>query len=143
METPRLIAELARHHDAVLAHLNVTRRLLALPAQTAQPQLARRRWELIRILRAYQLFKHGELFDPLIRRGGPAAPLARAMKDRCSSLGDAVAAHIRLWSTTGATVAWGDYVAAETAMVDRLLGHLRRESEEARRLVPAATMRAA
>jgi len=138
METPRLIAELARHHDAVAAHLSGTRKLLALSPELALPQIARRRWELIRLLRGYQLFKHVELFDPLIRRRGPTASLAADMKARCVVLGEEVTAHIRRWSSSDAIGAWRQYVVEEAAMIERLRGHLRREREEAQRLAPAA-----
>jgi len=139
METPRLIAELTRHHEAVLAHLAETRRVLRLPPDEALPLLTRRRWALVRLLRGYQLFKHVELFDPLIRRGGAPGAAAAAMKARCVLVGDKVSAHIR----SGSSADVRGYLAAETAVIDLLQAHVAREGEEARRLVPAASAPAA
>jgi hypothetical protein len=136
MNAARLLPELDRHQAAILSHFDEVGQLVAGPPDLACPALSRRRWELVRMLRAYQLFKHHELFDPAIRNGNPAeAAAASRMKARCTGMGDTVSAYVRHWSCADVAGAWAEYSRATGALVHRLRAHLARERLEATELL--------
>jgi hypothetical protein len=144
MDQARLIAELHRHQDGIVAHLVETRRLLGQPSEAAGYALAQRRWELARLLRAYQLFKHFELFDPLIRRGQlPQVEAATRMKVRCIDAGNAYTAFVRQWGGTDVLANWTGYARAVADMSDRVRAHLTRERQDSVALAGHVARRAA
>ena len=100
--------------------------------------LALVRWELMRRLRAYQLFKHIELFGPFIRGDDPEkARSADAMKVRCTGIGEAYTAHVGKWSAGGIEDDWSSYQADATTITRSIRDHLVRELTEAGKLLPA------
>lgn len=130
---------LGRHHDKLLPILDEERTLLEAGSAGEIARLGRLRWELARSLRAYQLFKHVELFDRAISCGSPEdAALARGMKARCIALGEEFTDHVRHWSSTSIIGAWAAYHRAALEMNARLRAHLVREREEAGRLCASA-----
>lgn len=109
--------------DAVL-----TRTGRALDVTPRDPvALAHLRWELLRLLREYQLFKHGELFEPLLR-GGDAGRRMRAatLKDRCLAMAEVVTEHTQRWTVAGTADA-GSYTDEARALLVRLVQHLSEE----------------
>ncbi|WP_419825373.1 hypothetical protein [Sphingomonas sp.] len=85
---------------------------------------------MVRLLREYQLFKHGEIFDPTIA-GGTArqVALARELKARCIAAGERYAEHSKRWSMTDVAGEWPDYKLALHAIIDALRDHMRDERE--------------
>lgn len=99
-------------------------------------RLALLRWQLVRTLRSYQLFKHLEIFDPLIGGGTTAASrLAREMKDRCCATGTAFEDHVRRWSSGSIDLSWQSYECESSGLIARLRSHVARERSDLDRLL--------
>jgi len=98
--------------------------------------LAALRWRLVRLLREYQLFKHTEIFDPIIRgdRASRSADAGR-LKAACEETGAAYNDHIRRWNLSGTGETSPDYAADARHMIRRVGEHLDREQLDIRRLL--------
>ncbi|WP_174280295.1 hypothetical protein [Sphingomonas bacterium] len=126
MHVAAAITRLEQYQGRITALIDRTRVALDQPARDPVA-LATLRWEMLRLLREYQLFKHGELFDPLLR----AADLGRrgraaSLKARCIEMAAAVGDHGRRWAEAGTATA--ERHADEThTLLTRLTQHLLRE----------------
>jgi hypothetical protein len=119
LETDRALARLAEYQRQVMEILAEARRSESGDYGPPIEALARARWELVRLLREYQLFKHVEIFDPLIRAGeGLRADTARSLKTRCLELAAAYSDHVRRWSFQGPTSDWPAYRRDALAMAE-------------------------
>ncbi len=99
MPTQRLLDIFDDHHRRAAAIMAVQRALLVSGSRTDPATHARHRWELLRALVEFQIFKHRDIFDPMIRQGNPrTAPRAQAMKTECAALGAEVRAFVARWS---------------------------------------------
>lgn len=130
MRASEALGQLARHQDQIVRGLALMDRLVAAgPHELHAAQ--RLRWELGRHLRAYQLFKHNELFDPAIAAGRLVdADHARTMKARCTTAGEAYRAFMLEWSGRDAASEWDAFADAWRAMAARLREHLAQEKSE-------------
>lgn len=98
--------------------------------------LASARWQLLRVLREYQLFKHTEIFDPIIGHGpGLKASAAALLKKRCVELADEHHRYVQRWSLEGLGTAWPQYRSEALVMADRIEQHLRQEMRDVRALL--------
>lgn len=89
--------------------------------------LAHLRWQLLRLLREYQLFKHGEIFDPLLRAGDEnRRAQAASLKSRCIAMAAVVSEHSRRWTVAG-TLDHDDYPDEARALIFRIGAHLVQE----------------
>jgi hypothetical protein len=89
------------------------------PADSAH--LLSNRMRMARILTAYQLFVHRELYQPLHARREPGdADRARQLKTECMELADALRRHMSLWSGRDLASSWSEYRPAELAMIERV-----------------------
>lgn len=87
MDGHRLATQLRDHQRVILANIDRAKRLLRAADAPDPAEIARLRWELIRLLTAYRIFKHREIFDPLIARGSSAQmSCAQRMKADCIRL---------------------------------------------------------
>ncbi len=128
MKTQHALARLNEHQQGILDHLEATEVIVRDGPQQIRGPLTRSRLEMFRLLRAYQLFKHGEIFDPLIREGNPAQiATAMRMKAECTSAGEAYRAYVNIWSSRDIVEAWESYRPAMNAMAARLRAHIARE----------------
>lgn len=135
MDRARALAALGEHQSTIAALLRQSRERLDLDQAANAASLAALRWQLMRALRAYQLFKHRVIFDPAAKSGNAAEALrAAAMKERCLAIGEVFTEHVKRWSDGRAIAAWPDYVAAASTLVDQIADHLERESAEVRAL---------
>jgi hypothetical protein len=126
-----LLGRLHQHQDGILAIMRGAEPLLADPALRDVAALARSRWALMRALTAYQLFKHGEIFDPAIARqvlGDNAR--AERLKHACLAIGEDFRGHVAKWSGSDVTGEWSSYQPAALAMIARLRAHVARERGE-------------
>lgn len=132
MDGKRAMRRLEAHQEDIAALLCEARKLLGAGATDSGKAIAALRWQLVRALREYQLFKHQEIFDPLA-----ASPdllisnMASRMKVRCIAIGDAYAVHVQRWSDGTATNASVAYVSEARAVTDQIGNHLERERAEA------------
>jgi len=122
------IAQLDAYQDRVHALVNTARELIRQPPALAQPGIAKVRWHLLRVLREYQLFKHGEIFDPLIAANRTdLAVMARRLKTACIAAGEAYQSHTMRWTEQGALDNWEEYRRAVLAIVEQVDKHLAAE----------------
>jgi predicted RNase H-like nuclease (RuvC/YqgF family) len=86
----------------------------------------------MRALRAYQLFKHVEVFDPIIASQCPKrAREAEELKRKCIEIGQQYEEHVRRWTLTGPAHSWPRYLGDAEHIIGRLRAHL---AEEAKRI---------
>lgn len=98
MDSQRVIKHLEEQQARITMLLHGARDLLASGHPTAVL-----RWQLVRALREYQLFKHREIFDPLAGSLNPQlADLACGMKMRCIATCNAYGDHVQRWSNGAA-----------------------------------------
>jgi hypothetical protein len=130
MPTQRLLAIFDDHHHRATAIMAAQRTLLASGSAPDPAAHARHRWELLRVLVEFQLFKHRDVFDPLIRQGDPrTAPRAQLLKTECAALGAEVRAFVVRWSDGSVEADWERFRTASLAliaMVERGLAEQRR-----------------
>lgn len=123
MHTDAALRILSDYQDRILAHVAHDRALLSTQGETARPALAQRRWMLTRLLREYQLFKHVEVFDPMIvleRRLG----IATHLKTRCVAIGHRFTTYLAGWTSQAIDGHWSDYADATQRMFDALARHV-------------------
>jgi hypothetical protein len=132
------IDALKGHHELIRADIEDAKREFARNDASSAKALALIRWELMRHLRAYQLYKHSRIFDPLIASSSPSRSGAAAdLKSRCMELSSAYETHVKRWSLAGPAGAWDQYVAEAMAMSVRIERHLALEHREVSRLLGA------
>lgn len=106
-----------------------------------QADLARARWQLARQLRAYQLFKHGEIFGPMIRFGTPTeARLAEQAAMVCLAHGEAFRGYLRRWSGRDIRHDWPEYRASVRTLGTALRQALAVERLEIAKIVAGTRM---
>ncbi|KQU47450.1 hypothetical protein ASG67_14465 [Sphingomonas sp. Leaf339] len=109
------------HHARSVTLFRQMRPLLDPKGEADLPALARIRWALLRTLVEFQLFKHRDIFDPVIRLGTPSQQKqARALKEECAQLGADVRAFVTRWSNGSAGTAWADHRRQTIAILDRV-----------------------
>lgn len=136
MKTCDALHRLITLQGRIVACLGETTSLVRTRGVAACNELAQRRWETMRLLREYQLFKHHEIFDPAIASGDRARIIAAtAMKERCVAAGDDFAAHVRRWSGTALERDWAAYEAALLRMTGAIGRHVVRERREVEALL--------
>ena len=140
MLTADALTRLRAYQTQVLMQMDGVAALLDLSPEAARSPLARTRWAMARLLREYQLFKHGEIFDPVLRHGtGYQVTLASRMRVACLAAGEQFAAHVAHWSTRDIVAAWAEYRATLEAMIDGMRRHIAREAAEMETLLAGST----
>ena len=135
----RALDRLHEHQGEILALMRTAEPMLTDPLARDVPGLARARWALMRALTAYQMFKHREIFDPLIAKAAPGeAHRLLRMKRACLDLGDVFRAYVQRWSACDVEGRWAEYQPAALAMMARLRTHIAREREEVTALLSKA-----
>lgn len=125
MQTAQLIASLEEHQTGILANMRRAEAVIACPEAFDMAQVARLRWELLRLLSGYQMFKHRQIFDVLIHAGSfEQRPVAARMKADCEALGEEVKRFITQRSAAGAGETVEVYRADVRRFITRLREHL-------------------
>lgn len=129
MHTEHVIAHLQQHQREIEASLREGQALLADGNALQLKAIALVRWQLMRALRAYQLFKHTEIFNPIIASGAPSrAREAEELKQRCIVIGEAYREHVQRWSLSGPAHSWPDYLKETQEIIRRIRAHLDQET---------------
>lgn len=132
MESRRALDRLREQQGEIAALLAAVRAALAASDPRAREALASHRWQAVKLLRGYQLFKHTEIFDPMSRHPDRLrADRAVRMKARCLETGQAYTDHVQRWSATGIAAAFDDYRRELLGVVARIEKHLAHEATEA------------
>ena len=136
MNTRHALVRLVELQSMILSAIDETERSMRAGGAAAQPHAARQRWALMRTLREYQLFKHIEIFDPVIDRGDPRrAELAEAIKQRCIAAGEDYRRYVGRWTSEATELRWADYVADADAVAARIRLHMARERRDVEALL--------
>jgi hypothetical protein len=128
MIKPNIVAELSSHQKRILANFEATKTLVADGNPIDVKGLVRLRGDLIRLLTAYQHFKHHSIFNVLIAEGPDAkARIGRRLKAECISLGEEVRHHVHSWTDSGLERSWLFYRPALLQFLDRVKAHMNYE----------------
>jgi hypothetical protein len=120
-----MLATLGRYQDQMWTITQETETLLNRIEPQDASELTRLRLELARVMTAYQLFVHREVFEPLIRTGTPAeAGHARAMKIECIMIAEEFRAFAQLWAQVDIGPRWKDYRVAGLDFARRIRAHI-------------------
>ena len=112
---------LTERQDRLVILLDRVAELLPVATDENARAIAAVRWQLVRVVLDYQMFKHRCVFDPVLAAGDPArVAVARRLKERCLATAAQFKAHVAQWSPTASLGAWAGYRAAEAAMIARL-----------------------
>lgn len=131
------IEQLVAHQDGVLVIINRILALLTDPLGDCAA-IGRHRWELVRTIRAYQLFKHWRIFDPAIASGVRwQVERGTAMKRACIETGEDFKAHVLAWSSTDVAAHWQDYRQDMLLWSQRLIRHMEVERQDGTILLQA------
>lgn len=120
-----------REYHAQLSHLLDRSSHAIAEDEAGNVALAGLRWQLVRALREYQLFKHTEIFDPLIRNvAADRVRDATSMKDRCEQIGAQYNSFIKAWHLGNGGPSSSGYRAAARRMLDAVSRHVATEGEQ-------------
>lgn len=130
MKGRSLLDRLVEHQNGVREIFARAEACLRHPHQRDALTLAKLRWEVARAIGAYTLFKHHELFDPLVTHGNAEqARVAAEAKRVCLAMGEQFHAHVRKWSGTPVAEHWDDYKPAAVAIMAKLRVHFDTERQ--------------
>ncbi len=119
---------LARHQDAALRLLAQGADALSQGQAVLLDHSPGLRGELMKVLGAYQVFKHDMIFDPAIASGdAERAALAREMKVHCIAAGEVFRTHMQQWTPTRIAAEWDSYKAAARLTLNQLHRHIAAE----------------
>lgn len=128
MQCSEAISNLNRHQDAILAAIDRATGLITFDPHATRVPLAKARLEVARMVRIYQLFKHTEIYDPVIANGAPLQQIvAKEMKEECLAATRAYWDFTREWSSADVVERWGEYRHAMLSMSDLVRAHLAKE----------------
>lgn len=130
-----LLDQLSQHQEKITAIVARAEILIIAPGTPDIMAIGKARWEMLRQMREYQLFKHMMIFDPILTANASGAGLAREMKEECTALGDAFRAYMIEWSTVSVIDNIAAYRTAATASIARVRHHLKRERQRASMLL--------
>ncbi|MEG3175994.1 hypothetical protein U1872_07120 [Sphingomonas sp. RB3P16] len=121
-------------HCEVLAVLDQARPYLNGRDAESWTALAPFRGALAAALHALQLYKHRELFDPILAAGGPDAASVRQLKAECIKLGLDYQAYTRKWASADIDARWPEYRLAGLAMMRQIRDRMAAQHEAIHRL---------
>ena len=140
MQTADALRLLDHHQHRILARIADAVALTDLAPAEARPALARARWDLLRFLGEYRLFKHTEVFDPAEARGSPAqVAAARKLKAECDAAAAQYRDYVVHWSARDIVAEWSAYRPAMLAMAARLRAHLAHEGQAINAVLAGST----
>lgn len=141
MRTDEALLFVQRYQADILSTVAAMASLIDGEPMLVQAELARARWQLARQLRAYQLFKHGEIFGPLVRLGSPVeARLAEQAAMVCLAHGEAFRGYLRRWSGRDILHDWPEYRASVRTLGTTLRQALAVERIEIAKIVAGTRM---
>lgn len=123
-----LLSRLDEHHVRLSEVIKRGDMLLASSVPPDRKLISQACDEFVCILGRYQLFKHQELFDPIIDDGPPdKARLAQQMKAECMMLSKEYQAHVAHSANLDISAQWGSHREGVIRLLARINAHIRRE----------------
>jgi hypothetical protein len=120
MRISRPLDQFHRLHGDVLSLLDRARPFLNGRDAGSWAALAPFRGELGAALQALQVYKHREIFDPIIAAGGPKAAIVKQLKVECIQLGLEYETYKRTWATADIDTRWPEYRLAGLSMMRQI-----------------------
>lgn len=120
MLTSHPLDQFDRLHGDVLSLLDRARPLLDGRDAGSWSALAPFRAELGAALQALQIYKHHEIFDPIIAEGGSRTAIAKQLKVECIQLGLEYETYKRTWVSADIDARWPEYRLAGLAMMRQI-----------------------
>lgn len=144
--TPQFSANAKVDAEAFVAEavqiVTCARALVELDRLEAAELLQIDRARVVELLGRYQRFKHGVIFDPVIRSGDKArSATARMLKCECVMMGETFGGYVSRWQHVNVADDWQSYRHEMIAMSDQLLEHLRVEHEAITALLEGTDLR--
>jgi hypothetical protein len=134
---PSLAARIDEHQRQITDLLTTTLPLLDRhhPSIQIGAELAKARMEMTRLLMDYALFKHREIFAPIIGSGGKWLHDCQRLKAACIAAGQAYRDFIRNGNRAEPLTDWDAYRASAQAMAQTMQTHLAEERAGLRRVL--------
>jgi len=128
MVNDTILTRLQSYHDDIISRIAASVAVIEADNLSSLSSLSARRWQMVRLLREYQIFKHSRIFDPAIAKGSPSEiAAAQEMKINCIAMGNAFTAYVKIWSSGLITTRWEDYRTAMIEMSTLLTRHVKSE----------------
>lgn len=139
------IAAVEREAESYVARARTmmgrTRLLVQADRSDAGDLLSLQRSRLGNHLKRYQAFKHGTIFDPVVRYGPASSKVvARTMKIDCMELGEMFASYHSCWLGLQASE-WPRYRRDTLSIFDNLTSHIEAELRAMRQLITISRFR--
>ncbi len=125
-----------RLHNDVLGLLDRARPHLNGRDAGSWTALAPFRDELGAALQALQVYKHREIFEPILLEGGERAVIAKQLKVACIQLGLDYQAYKREWVSADIDARWAEYRLAGLAMMRQIRERMAEQDVAIQRLFP-------
>lgn len=120
MRTDRRLDQFHRLQADILAILDRARPHLNGRDAGSWIALAPFRGDLTAALHAREMSLQRDLFDPILREGGPDAAIVRTLKADCIMLGFEYRAYQRAWAHADIDARWAEYRLAGLAMLRQI-----------------------
>lgn len=135
-----MTATMTEFHDrrmAIISTLNHARPMLNEGYENGWPGLLRLRGQLSEQMQSFQVFKHREIFNPLIARGRPQKAIAEELKSDCIALGSEYQAFQWQWANADVKARWAEYRLSGMKMMTTIRKSLLEQDEVVRKLALA------
>ena len=128
MANDTILTRLQSYHDDIISRIAASVAVIEADNLSSLSTLSARRWQMVRLLREYQIFKHSRIFDPAIAKGSPSEiEAAQEMKINCIAMGNVFTSYVKTWSSGLITTRWEDYRIAMIEMSTLLMRHVKSE----------------
>lgn len=136
MLTSRSLDHFHRLHNDVITLLDRARPHLNGRDAGSWAALAPFRGELGAALQALQVYKHREIFEPIVMEGGERAVIAKQLKVACIQLGLDYETYKRTWVTADIDARWAEYRLAGLAMMRQIRERMAEQDAAIEQLFP-------
>ncbi len=127
MNRTGLLAQMHQHHQAI-ADVTVEADAMLGSPDLDPAAVSSARWRFVRVLTGYQVFKHQQIFDPMVKHGSMLdADAARQLKAECILISEAFRNYVAKWSTSGIAGQEDAYRCEAHSMILRVRTHIARE----------------
>ena len=127
MLTADTLKMLDGHQRGILAWMEQASRTLDRDPAEARAELTSARWELVRLINTYRLFKEGEIFSLAATGAHPQTAAIRQLEADSDAAAEAFRTHVMRWSAIDKVANWPEYRSAMLALRHRMSAGLRKD----------------
>lgn len=139
MLTADTLKRLDGHQQGILVWMEQASRMLDLDPAEARAKLTNARWELVRLINTYRLFKEGEIISLASAGVHPQTAAIHQLAADSAAAADAFRTHVMRWSTIDKVANWPEYRSAMLALRDRVSAGLRKDRAVVAAMLTAPT----